>query len=209
MAKKTTTKRATKRATKKRTAKRSQSAKAAAKPKPKPKAKRAASGKSKSSSTAKADRISSSSSRSSPNPPEPPTTLPCSTPEPPSWLKNKPIACSKWRELIEDLRSRQLLASVDFDLFALYCDAWQQFDDADKQCKRSGTTFETDKGYVAIHPAKLIRDKSTETIQRIADRLGIGINKRRGLKVVNTETGESDGDPIAEYAKRKPRKCHG
>ncbi|TWU67293.1 Phage terminase, small subunit [Crateriforma conspicua] len=100
----------------------------------------------------------------------------------------------------------RLISAVDYDLLALYCDAWQEFADCAKAVDSEGRYFTTDKGYIAVHPAKLARDKAIETIARLGDRLGIGINKRRGLKVVNPDEDEDAGDCAAQYAKKKPRR---
>lgn len=203
MAKKAATKKTSKNPTS------SRSTPADAKPAKKPAAKRkvkAAPSKSKSALTTKAKPK----SKRSEKPSEPPS-LTCATPptvplRPPDWLKPKPIACAKWYELLGSLQSRKLIDTIDLDLFALYCDAWQEFYEADDGMRNGNRWFETDKGYVAVHPAKLMRDKAVETIQRLADRLGIGVNKRRGLKVVNPNADEDDNsDPIARYAKQKPR----
>ena len=201
MAKKKTAKKATSSTTAKRKGTQSRSAK---KSSAKKKAATSSRSKSKSTSTKTAEIVSPSLPIPSPVESEISTKPLASTPRPPQWLSKKPIACDKWYELFGDLQARRLLATIDLDLFALYCDAWQEFSNAAEACDRNGTFFETDKGYVAIHPAKLIRDKSAETIQRLADRLGIGVNKRRGLKVINPET-DNDRDPIANYAKKKPK----
>ncbi|WP_339739200.1 phage terminase small subunit P27 family [uncultured Maricaulis sp.] len=131
--------------------------------------------------------------------------LPTPKLKPPAWLKPKPVACEKWWQLVDELTVRRLLITIDVDLLALYCDAWQEFSDTSVEMEREGRFFTTDKGYVAVHPAKLQRDKAVETIQRLADRLGIGVNKRRGLAVVNPDADDDEGDPIAAYAKLKPR----
>jgi len=97
---------------------------------------------------------------------------------------------------------------IDLDLFALYCDAWQSLSDADKEIEREGIYFTTEKGYIGIHPAKLARDKAIALVQSLGDRIGIGINKRKGLdNLVDPEQDDNDtsGDEVAAYAKQKPR----
>lgn len=99
----------------------------------------------------------------------------------PSWLRAKPIACEKWLELFAELSKRDQLDLIDYDLLSLYCDCWQQIADADQSIELEGEFFTTDKGYIAIHPAKLKRDKAIDRARKLADRLGIGVASRKGL----------------------------
>lgn len=166
-----------------------------------------AASKSRSRSTRKADASSNDLPTASNTVSPTSATLPTMRLPPPAWLKVKPVACEKWWQLVDELTARRLLISIDIDLLALYCDAWQEFAESAEEMEREGRFFTTDKGYVAVHPAKLQRDKAVETIQRLADRLGIGVNKRRGLVIINTDDeDDSDGDPIAAYAKLKPKR---
>jgi P27 family predicted phage terminase small subunit len=118
---------------------------------------------------------------------------------------DKPIAASKWHELLQELQSRSLLATVDLGLFALFCEAWQCFSDASEEVTKEGLYFTTEKGYVGIHPAELVKDKAVKRIISLGDRLGIGVHARKGLH--KSETGGSEGtaeqDPLVAYAKLK------
>jgi P27 family predicted phage terminase small subunit len=105
----------------------------------------------------------------------------------PTWLINKPKACDKWHELYADLETRQQLDTIDHDLLSLYCDCWQEISDADVLIRSEGEFFTTDKGYIAIHPAKLKRDKAIDRMQKLANKLGIGVGSRKGLKIESTD----------------------
>lgn len=97
----------------------------------------------------------------------------------PEWLAEKAVAVAKWRELVGELISRGLVSSVDFGLLELYCEAWQQMSDANAEVENEGIYFQTDKGYVGIHPAQLVKDKAAKQIQSLGDRLGIGFRNRK------------------------------
>lgn len=84
---------------------------------------------------------------------------------------------------------------IDHDLFALYCDCWQEVADADQSIEKEGEFFTTEKGYIAIHPAKLKRDKAIDRMQKLAMKLGIGIGSRKGLPAKES----SDKDELDEY----------
>lgn len=165
---------------------------------------------SKSSSTTNRKRKSTASSppstthASEPKPPSPSSaTSPTSTSKPPEWLLAKPIACTKWRELLGELETRGLVVTIDLGLFALYCEAWQAYSDAELEVKKEGLYFETEKGYVGIHPAELVKDKAIKRIMSLGDRLGLGINSRRGLELEGPGDQEGGGDPLLAYARKK------
>jgi P27 family predicted phage terminase small subunit len=114
------------------------------------------------------------------------------------------VACDKWHELLQELQLRNLLVTIDLGLFALFCEAWQSYSEACAEVETSGLYFETEKGYVGIHPAELVKDKAIKRIISIGDRLGIGVHARKGLGNTGpSESGTADQDPLVAYAKLK------
>lgn len=91
-------------------------------------------------------------------------------------------------------------------LFALFCAAWQDFADAASQVESNGIYFETEKGYVGIHPAELVKDKAIKRITTLGDRLGIGIAKRKGLSPEDAGTKAEDQDPLVAYGRMKKQR---
>ena len=166
-------------------------------------AKRSASSRTKSTkptSTASPAKLSDSSNESRPN-----DELPKLPSKPPAWLSHKPVACAKWRELISELETRGLLVTIDLGLFGLFCEAWQAFSDAEAEVGKTGSFFETDKGYVAIHPAELVKDKAIKRIVSLGDRLGVGVFARKnlGLKPKEEDGDDANTDPLVKYSKLK------
>lgn len=111
---------------------------------------------------------------------------------PPVWLGVQ--AKQKWREVYPLFARRGVITELDRDALALYCDAWQQLHDADTVLARAGSYFETEKGYVGIHPAVARRNKAIDHIRKIGEQLGLTPNSRRGLDLTNT-----DVDPLDEF----------
>ncbi len=102
------------------------------------------------------------------------------------------------------------MVTIDLGLFALFCEAWQAFSDASDEVETQGLYFETEKGYVGIHPAELVKDKAIKRIISLGDRLGIGVLARKGLR---SGTGDGDGpkdpaeqDPLVAYSRLKQQR---
>lgn len=107
-----------------------------------------------------------------------------STP-PPEWLGEK--AKEKWRDVFPLFDRRGVVTELDLDALSIYCDAWQQLHEADAIVKQ-GAYFETEKGYVGVHPACQRRAQAIATIRKMGEQLGLTPNSRRGLDVEPPET---------------------
>lgn len=115
---------------------------------------------------------------------------------PPEWLG--PVAAAKWAELLGPLSRRLgLQKELDRDVLALYCDSWQQKHDADHTLEREGETFQTEKGYIGVHPAVQKRRRAIDLIRRLGIELGLTPASRRGLDLA---TGEDD--PLAAFLQK-------
>jgi P27 family predicted phage terminase small subunit len=116
--------------------------------------------------------------------------------QPPEWLGE--IGCGKWAELFGPLQRRLgLQKELDRDVLALYCDSWQQKHDADETLRREGETFQTEKGYVGVHPCVQKRRRAIDLIRRLGIELGLTPSSRRGLDLA---TGEDD--PLEAFLRR-------
>lgn len=116
--------------------------------------------------------------------------------DPPEWLG--PVARAKWAELLGPLSRRLgLQKELDRDVLALYCDSWQQKHDADHTLERDGETFETEKGYIGVHPAVQKRRRAIDLIRRLGIEMGLTPASRRGLDLA---TGEDD--PLAAFLQK-------
>ncbi len=78
---------------------------------------------------------------------------------------------------------------LDLDALSIYCDSWQQLDEANRKIETSGEYFETEKGYVGIHPAVLKRRRAIDVIRKVGEQLGLTPKARKGLEV---DSGQAD-----------------
>lgn len=107
---------------------------------------------------------------------------PPSVPVKPAWIADKPIASVKWDEVIAELQEIPgLLSRLDSDVLSLYCDAWQQFHDAQAIVAEHGMISHSEKGGAYQHPAVGIVNKAREQIVKIGALFGLSPPAREGL----------------------------
>lgn len=109
---------------------------------------------------------------------------PPGVPHKPDWIAEKPISSAKWDEMIAELQEIPgLLSTLDGDALSLYCDAWQQFHDAQALVAEHGMVAYSDKGGAYQHPAVGIASKAREQLVKIGSMFGLNPPAREGLIV--------------------------
>ena len=99
-------------------------------------------------------------------------------------------AVEVWHETIARLSKRAgLLSPIDARALAIYCVAWQRYEDAEDEIARDGITCMGEKGGQYPHPAVGIQNKASDTITRIGAKYGMTASDRVGLPV----SGGADG----------------
>jgi P27 family predicted phage terminase small subunit len=135
-------------------------------------------------------------------PPRSPDTgglTPPRSPDTPAWLGD--VAAAKWAQIHALLAELRLIDDRDRDAVALYCDAWQQLADANATIKKKGEYFETDKGYVGLHPAVLKRRKAVDVIRKLGEQLGLTPRARTNLASANRP---AKSDPLQQFLTKRP-----
>jgi P27 family predicted phage terminase small subunit len=112
----------------------------------------------------------------------------------PDWLHTKPVALRKWHEIYVKLMAARQLEIVDWDLLAVYCDCWQEIEDADSILRREGEWQYSEKGWVSAHPAVTKRNTAIDRLKKIAIDLGIGFRARKGTRGTGGSSDTSDLD---------------
>lgn len=94
------------------------------------------------------------------------------------------VAAEVWRETVARLSMRDgLLSPIDGRALAVYCIAWQRFEDAEDEIARDGITCMGEKGGQYPHPAVGIQNKAMDTIVRVGAKFGMTASDRVGLPV--------------------------
>ena len=110
----------------------------------------------------------------------------------PSWLL--PDAKKEWRRMSSQLSKLGLLTSVDQTAFAVYCQAYARWKEAEEILKEKGLTFERkdpDKGeYSQQRPEVAIAHKMMEKIRSFCAEFGLTPSSRSRMSL----PGDKDDD---------------
>jgi P27 family predicted phage terminase small subunit len=113
----------------------------------------------------------------------------------PAWIAAKEIASEKWDETIAELQEIPgLLSTLDGDALSLYCDAWQQFHDAQALVAAQGMVCQSEKGGTYQHPAVGIANKARAEITKLGSMFGLNPTAREGMIV----SGRTEDDELAD-----------
>jgi P27 family predicted phage terminase small subunit len=102
-------------------------------------------------------------------------------PSAPSYLGK--IARAEWTRLAKRLHVLGLLTEVDRSKFAMYCQAYARWQEAEQVITDQGMTFMTDKGYVCQRPEVSISNKQCEIARKIGAEFGLDPAARSRIDV--------------------------
>jgi P27 family predicted phage terminase small subunit len=125
---------------------------------------------------------------------EPAPAIGSAVPAPPDWLGE--VGQAVWREEAPKIHALRLLTEVDCRLFALYCEAWEDFAAARALIAKEGLIAVSDKGAEYQHPAVGVKNKAIQRIKQIGAEFGIGPASRVGMKLGSST---SAADALTEF----------
>jgi len=114
----------------------------------------------------------------------------------PEWLSTE--AKREWNRVVPELARLGLLAKIDRALISAYCESWAMYVHAIKTIQEDGTTFVTDKGYIAQRPEVGIAKAMLEKMGQLSAKFGFTPSDRS--KMAAPEIKEED--PLAEFLNR-------
>ncbi len=97
-------------------------------------------------------------------------------PEPPSMLRR--MGKQRWRSVGKKLIASNLLRDTDLETLQVYCAAWDEFDQSEKDIAEHGAYVTTMTGGVRAHPALQRKQKAMEMIERIGRLFGLNAMSR-------------------------------
>ena len=134
-------------------------------------------------------------------PPEP--EFSSGMPEPPEWLTT--FALKEWSRLAPELVELGLLGPESRAMFAAYCQAWANYEKAEKLVKKHGMLTPSTVGTPMIHPYVKIRDQERRAMIKAASEFGLSPASRVGI---GAETKEA-ADPLGAFALKKGKAAGG
>jgi P27 family predicted phage terminase small subunit len=115
-------------------------------------------------------------------------------PTAPSYLGA--LARAEWRRLAPRLHKLGLLTEVDRSKFAMYCQAYARWQEAEKVITDQGMTFMTEKGYVVQRPEVAIALKQAKMAKELGAEFGLDPAARSRIDVPEPE---KPRDPTADF----------
>lgn len=91
----------------------------------------------------------------------------------PTQLMGKPAALREWKRIVPELQRRGLWEDTDVSLVVLWCEAAQDFADADAELRKWGSVIADSKGSLKSNPAARQKKASADTMVRILAELGL------------------------------------
>ncbi|HAN97011.1 MAG TPA: phage terminase small subunit P27 family [Planctomycetaceae bacterium] len=125
-----------------------------------------------------------------------------SIPTPPDRMGDH--AKGLWRLICEQLIGQQMLSATDLVGLEIYCDAYQDYREAELDIRESGYTAFTDKGYEYQRPAVARRANAAKLIRDWSSRFGFSPLDRAGVELPIRNETPPGNDPLADSLPAKP-----
>ena len=113
--------------------------------------------------------------------PKPPTGIPTC----PVWLDAE--AKREWRRLAKTMSGMGVLSETDRAAFAVYCQAYARWKEAEEFVSQHGTAFQTPSGYIQQVPQVSIAQTYAKLMARLASEFGLTPAARSRIIAGDTE----------------------
>ena len=109
----------------------------------------------------------------------------------PEWLMED--AKEEWYRLAEVMNKMGILSDVDQSAFAVYCQTWARWKEAQEHIDREGSTFETDSGQIKRNPWVAIANEWQAKLLSVCGEFGLTPSSRSRIVAANSKEAEADG----------------
>ena len=124
-------------------------------------------------------------------------------PDPPMWLTE--FALKEWHRMAGELVDLGLLGPESRALFATYCQAWANYQQAEKMVQKHGSIGDSTMGTPIIHPWVRIRDQERKALFKAAAEFGLSPASRVGIGADSKEA----SDPLGAFTLKKGKAAEG
>lgn len=119
--------------------------------------------------------------------------------KPPDFLK--PEGKKLWKKAIKELVGAGHLQIVDFEILALYCQAYANYIDFDAELREVNPIFYTENGYPVSHPLVKMCNDALEKVKNLGIKLNFNPDARIKNKV-GIDTKKEIKDPALALIKK-------
>jgi P27 family predicted phage terminase small subunit len=109
----------------------------------------------------------------------------------PEWLMED--AKEEWYRLAAVMNKMGILSEVDQSAFAVYCQTWARWKEAQEHIDNEGSTFETDSGQIKRNPWVAIANEWQAKLLSVCGEFGLTPSSRSRIVAANTKETEADG----------------
>ena len=109
----------------------------------------------------------------------------------PEWLMED--AKEEWYRLAAVMNKMGILSEVDQSAFAVYCQTWARWKEAQEHIDREGSTFETDSGQIKRNPWVAIANEWQAKLLSVCGEFGLTPSSRSRIVAANSKETEADG----------------
>ena len=109
----------------------------------------------------------------------------------PDWLSAD--AKEEWNRLAAVMKNMGILSEVDQAAFAVYCQTWARWKEAQEHIDREGSTFMTDTGQIKKNPWVAIANEWQGKLMSAASEFGLTPSSRTRIVAANDKKAEADG----------------
>lgn len=124
----------------------------------------------------------------------------------PAWLSA--TARTEWTNLVAELRTLNLVQSVDRGSLAVYCEAIADYKRACQLLAKEGAVIETAHGTKIKNPAATLKREAAELIHKIGGDFGFSPASRARLMIHASRGGattpDPPADPLSAFVKDRP-----
>lgn len=109
----------------------------------------------------------------------------------PEWLMED--AKEEWYRLAAVMNKMGILSEVDQSAFAVYCQTWARWKEAQEHIDNEGSTFETDSGQIKRNPWVAIANEWQAKLLSVCGEFGLTPSSRSRIVAANSKETEADG----------------
>ena len=121
-------------------------------------------------------------------------------PECPAWLEEE--AKAEWERLAVPMHNLGLLTELDMAAFAVYCQAYARWKEAEEFITQHGSIFKTPSGYVQQVPQVSIAQQNLKIMQSFCSEFGLTPACRARIFAANGMSEEASAeDPMEKLLK--------
>lgn len=121
---------------------------------------------------------------------------------PPEFIMDDDVALSKFEELARELKEVDVIANVDTDLLAIYCDSWSKYVKATKLLAMQSMVDEQENKLGAItkvqNPYIKIQQSYSQQMIKLASLFGLSPADRTRIAHINPSDKNEKSDPLLE-----------